>query len=77
MNTDDLREILDREPFEPFRLVTSSGESYEVRDPHAVAIMQSRLFVALPTDRWVILPYLHINAVENLSNGHPRRRRKR
>ncbi|NOT01040.1 MAG: hypothetical protein HOP29_10470 [Phycisphaerales bacterium] len=72
----EIRDALKREPFEPFRVVTSSGESYIVRDPQAVAIMKTRVFVALPNDGWTFVPYLHVSAVESVPNGKPRRRRK-
>jgi hypothetical protein len=69
-----IRERLDREPFEPFRVRLSSGDSYVVSDPHVVALMKSEIFIAFPnSDRWVSVPWLHVAAVESVSNGHPRR----
>jgi len=81
MSVESIREMLDRQPFEPFRIVTSSGESYVIRNPNLVALMKSRLFIALPDgERWTFLNYLHVTAVEAVRNG-PRRngapRRKR
>jgi len=68
MTGEELREILAREPFEPFRIRLGSGDSYEIRDPQSVAVMRSRLFLALANgDRWVFIPFLHIAAVEALS----------
>jgi hypothetical protein len=83
MSVETIRELLDRDPFEPFRIVTSSGESYVIRNPHLVAMMKSRLFVAMADgDRWTFVNYLHITAVDAIGNGHrrngrPPRRRKR
>ncbi len=71
----DIVESLERDPFEPFRIVTSSGVAYKVSDPHSVAIMKSRLCIATPDDRWVLVPYLHITALEKLRNGGTRRRK--
>jgi len=66
-----IRERLDREPFQPFRIGTSSGTSYDVPDPHLVALMKSEVFIAAPnSDRWASIPYLHIASVEAISNGH-------
>ena len=81
MNRDELRELLAAEPFEPFRIHVTSGTRYEIRDPQSVALMRNRVFVALPGgDRWVFIPYLHVAAVEALTNGHgprpPRRKRR-
>ena len=74
MGAHEFREILTREPFEPFRIRLSSGDSYEIRDPQAVALMRNRLFVALPDgDRWVFIPFLHVAAVEAVTNGRARR----
>jgi hypothetical protein len=68
MNRQDIHEILQKEPFEPFRIRLSSGDSYEVRDPSSVALMKNRAFIALPDgERWTFCSYLHITAVESLS----------
>jgi hypothetical protein len=81
MATDDtIRELLDREPFRPFRILTSAGESFTIGDPHSVAMMKSQVFIAHPgSDRSTYVPLLHIAAVDTLVNGHPGRpaRRKR
>ncbi len=72
---DIIRERLNREPFEPFVIVSSSGRAYEVRDPRLVVLMKTRVFIAEPrSDKWSEVPYLHVAGVESLSGG-PRRRR--
>lgn len=72
MATDDLRELLKRDPFEPFRVRLTRGDHYDVRDPHLAVLMKSRLFIALPqSDRSVYVPYLRIAALETLANGRP------
>ena len=80
MATDDLRELLTRDPFQPFRVRLTSRDHYDIRTPLSAALMKSRLFIALPnSDRSVVIPYLHIAALETLTNGHkpPGRRHKR
>jgi len=77
---DTIRERLDRDPFQRFRLVTSSGESYIVRNPHAVALMRSEVFVAQPnSNRRTFVQFLHVAAVETLANRgrRPARRKRR
>lgn len=70
MGSADLSELLKRDPFEPFRLRLSSGDAYDVRDPHSVAVMKNRLFMALPDgERWTFISYLHVAAVESIGNG--------
>ena len=77
MGADELRKLLEREPFEPFRIRVSSGDVYEVRDPQAVALMKSRLFVAFPdSDRWTFIAFLHIAAVEGIRDGREGRGRR-
>ena len=67
MIADDIREWLARHPFQPFRIRTTSGESYEIRNPAMAVAMQSRLFIAFPDgDRWTMCPYLNIASVDSL-----------
>jgi hypothetical protein len=75
---DTIRELLHSEPFEPFRVVTSSGESYRVGNPDLVALMRSEIFIARPnTDRRAFVPFLHVTAVEAIRNGPARRKPRR
>lgn len=79
MLVNDIKERLSREPFEPFRIRSSSGEAYAITTPFSVALMKSKIFIALPnSDRWAELSYLHIAALESPNgNGHPPRARRR
>ena len=70
--------MLHREPFEPFRVVTSSGGSYVVHNPDLVALMKSEVMIAEPnSDRRTFVSLLHVSAVQTLRNGHPSAGRKR
>jgi len=78
----DIRELLDREPFAPFRLILSSGKNYDVLSPQTTVLMKSEMFIAFPDgERWSLVPLLHIASVETIANGRGRRngrsRRKR
>ncbi|HYE61647.1 MAG TPA: hypothetical protein VD997_06600 [Phycisphaerales bacterium] len=76
MIVDDLRERLEQEPFEPFRVISSSGRAVTVSNPDLVVLMKSAVFIAEPnSDRWAHIPYLHIAALE--SGGPDKRARKR
>ena len=78
MNSATIQELLDKEPFEPFRVCLSNGDRYEVRNPHLVALMKSKVFIAMPnSERWSIVSYLHIAALETISNGHRGAKRRR
>lgn len=75
---DNIREKLEREPFEPFQVRVTSGDSYVIRHPQLVVVMRSELFIAQPnSDRHVFVPLLHVAAVKTMSNGRSRRRRKK
>ncbi len=64
---EQLRRHLDREPFQPFRLVVSSGDRYDVLEPHAVAIAQSYLFCCFPrSDRSAHIRLSQLVAMESL-----------
>lgn len=74
----DIKERLLREPFEPFRIRSSSGSSYDVPAPFLVALMKSKVFIAAPnSDHWDELSYLHIAALESLTSGQRRRTKRR
>lgn len=73
MIADRMRELLDREPFQPFRVVLSSGEKHPVTNPHLVALMKAEAFIAFAKpEGWTIVPYLHIAGLETIANGRGR-----
>jgi len=73
MTADTFREIMKRQPFEPFRVVMSSGESYVVVHPEMVLVTAKALVLAIPDrshpegERLAFCSYLHIGHVETLS----------
>ncbi|HVP12010.1 MAG TPA: hypothetical protein VMV94_12585 [Phycisphaerae bacterium] len=78
MSADEIREILEREPFQAFRVRLTSGSVYAIHSPHSAVAMKNRLFAAAPnSDRWTLIPYLHIAVVESIGNGHARRAPRR
>lgn len=80
MTIDSIRDSLDREPFQPFRVRASSGATYEVRNPGLVVLLKSQLLIAEPkSDRYSLIPFLHVAGIELISNGraHPTRKPRR
>lgn len=72
MIRDEIRDLLRQQPFEPFLIRVTSGERYEIRHSELAALLKSAIFIAFPnSDRRVIVPFLHIAAVET-SNGRQR-----
>jgi len=60
-------ELLDREPFLPFRIMLTSGEGFEIRNPHLVAVGEAVLHVLQPkSDRFSILRLNQIASVSAL-----------
>jgi hypothetical protein len=72
MTADTFREILRRVPFEPFRVVMSSGESYNVVHPEMVFVTAKALILAIADpshadgERLAFCSYLHAAHVETL-----------
>ncbi len=81
MTADTFREILRRKPFEPFRVVMSSGESYNVMHPELAFVTSRSLILALPDptepegERLGFCSYLHIAHVEVLRPSDAAERR--
>jgi hypothetical protein len=64
---ENLREMLRREPFQPFRIVMTSGDRFEVTDPQLVAIGQTQIFYCYPrSDRFAHLRLNQIVALDAL-----------
>ena len=67
------RELMTQRPFQPFRLVMSSGQTYDVRHPEMALLTRSDMLVGIDeTDEGVpahfkICSLLHVTAVEPLS----------
>jgi hypothetical protein len=66
MTADTFKEILHRRPFEPFRVVMSSGEDYPVMHPEMALVSNKTLILAVPDpthpegERLAFCSYLHI-----------------
>ena len=69
MSHEATQSLLRRQPFEPFEIRLTNGEKYEIRHPEVVLLLKSRLVIALPDDRMVICPLLHIASVETLQSA--------
>ena len=71
---ENIQELLNREPFLPFRLIMTSGKTYEVVSPNSAALLKSEVFVVFPDGaRWAHVPFLHIASIETIANGRGRR----
>jgi hypothetical protein len=67
MNADAIRELLHRQPFEPFDILMSSGEVHRVKHPEFAILLPSRIIVTDPVaDRVAMLSLIHITEVRML-----------
>jgi hypothetical protein len=74
MTVQTFRELLSHRPFRPFRLVMSSGQSYEVRHPEMAMLTRSDLLVGVGESEGVpaefrICALLHVATVEPILAG--------
>lgn len=67
MSAETIRELLHRQPFEPFEVVMSNGDRYQVRHPEFAMLVRQTLVVGFPdSDRIAICSLLHVAAVERM-----------
>ena len=67
MNAETLRDLLRRQPFEPFEVRMTNGDVHQIRHPELAMIVGARMVVGYPdTGRVAILSLLHVAAVELL-----------
>lgn len=75
MTVKTFRELLNQRPFRPFRLVMSSGQTYEVRHPEMALLTRTDILVGtdvaedgIPAE-FKICSLLHVTAIEPLSGS--------
>ena len=72
MRPDDIRNFLNKRPFQPFRITLTDGRNYEVRHPELVMVGRSSIVIGLPApdesepvfDRFVTVSLIHIMQIE-------------
>ena len=75
MTVQAFQELLTKRPFQPFRLVMSSGQTYDVRHPEMAFLTRSDILVGIgDTDEGVpaefkICSLLHVTSIEPLSSN--------
>ena len=80
MAVQDFKDLLTQRPFEPFRVVMSSGEQYEVRHPEMTWLTRSTLYIGTGRmdggvpDEARMCSLLHVANIEP-ANGKYRKRK--
>jgi hypothetical protein len=70
-----IRELKDREPLEPFRIVMTSGDKYLIQSGGNLVEMRTQFFYVNPdTDRFVFMRMTEIAAVETFGPVTKKRR---
>src|SRR5438105_4399542 len=70
MSAETIREMLHRQPFQPFQLRMSNGDKFDVRHPEFAMLLKSNLIVGFPgSDRFTICALLHIADVAPLQSA--------
>lgn len=73
MTLESIYEWLQKRPFQPIRVSSSSGESYEVRHPEMALLTRTELLIGIAErrgfpSRYRAISLLHITAVEPLDS---------
>jgi len=71
MTAEVLRDWMQRRPFQPFRVITSSGDAYEIRHPEMAFLTRAEIVVGLGErdgipSRYRTVSLLHVTAAEPL-----------
>jgi hypothetical protein len=72
MTVEEVHEFLHARPFQPFRVVMSSGEAYEVRHPEMAMLTRAAVILGVGEHRGFprghrTLSLLHVTAIEPTS----------
>jgi len=73
MTHDELREAARRQPFEPFRLILTTGATYEIRHPDLIMVGRRSAIIGVTKDpegtaydRTIRVDLLHVVGIEDL-----------
>lgn len=65
-----LTDMLHREPFQPFRIVLTSGDRYDIVNPDLVAVGRTQITVYAPrSDRFSVLRLNQLAALEVIAQA--------
>lgn len=79
MRSDEVRSLLRKQPFQPFRLHLSNGKAFDIRHPELAMVGRSTVFIGRPAKGFTeptyedfdLVDLLHINNVEPLPSPTP------
>jgi hypothetical protein len=66
MTKKELEELLNKEPFEPFRVNTANGKHFDVINPRWAVAMDARIFIAFPDQTWTLIALRQVTSLQRL-----------
>jgi hypothetical protein len=63
---EEVRKLLVREPFDPFRIKLINGDAHDVPYPMSAALLERTFFIAMNDGEWVEFRYSRIASLESL-----------
>jgi hypothetical protein len=66
MTKKELEELLNKEPFEPFRVNTADGKHFDVINPRWAVAMDARIFIAFPDQTWTLIALRQVTSLQRL-----------
>jgi len=70
MISDEIQELIEKEPFEPFCIKLVNGDIHNVTNPSAVVVLESEILIAMFDQNWVIFPHDKVNSLESLLDDY-------
>lgn len=76
MRSEDLLELIRRQPFAPFRIVTTDGRTYEILHPDLIIVLRTRFVVGVGGDNGVPehlehVALVHVVRIEEMPTQAP------
>jgi hypothetical protein len=62
----DIRDLLAREPFVPFRIKLVNGDGHDISHPALVAFLEEGLFVLYSSGEWAEFTFERVASLESL-----------
>jgi hypothetical protein len=77
MRSEDIQQLVRREPFKPFRITLTDGRTFDVRHPEMAMVGRTTVAIGLPAngneetiyDRLVTVDLLHIMQTEHVDSN--------
>ena len=78
MTQEDVREVARRQPFEPFRVILTTGATYDIRHPELIMVGKRAAVIGLTNEaggtafeRTIKVDLLHVVGIEELPTPPP------